>query len=152
MSESKYNWQKWSAVAEIFSAIAVIASLVYVGIGLRENTKAIEGSTYQQMISESNEYLLAAAKDSGLADIMLRSWSDSSHLTGVERVRYIYFERVFWRNMENAFFQHKRGILDDQGWEVYEKLARKGFKKETWDYHTAALSQEFIKFMETNTK
>jgi hypothetical protein len=146
---SKANLQNWAATAEIISAIAVVVSLLYVGIGLRENTKAIEGTTYQQMVRASNEYLLAAAADSGLAEILTRTWSDSSHLTPVEWVRAIYYERVLWRNMENAYFQHERGVLDDQGWEVYSRIACKSRIQRSWRMHTPALSAEFVKFIET---
>ena len=95
MNESKFNWQKWSAITEIFSAIAVIASLVYVGMGLGENTKAIQGSTYQQMISESNKFLPAGATNASLAEILVKAGSDSAKLTQVEWYRSFHYERVF---------------------------------------------------------
>ena len=150
MNENKFNWQKWSALAEIFSAIAVIASLVYVGMGVRENTKAIEGSTYQAMVSESNKFLLAGATNAGLVEILVKAGSDSAKLTRVESDRSFYYERVFWRNMENAYFQHKREVLDDQGWEVYKSIMCSGIYKKNWKYQAPALSREFVKFIDDN--
>jgi hypothetical protein len=152
MNESKFNWQKWSAMAEIFSAIAVIASLVYVGIGLRENTKAIQGSTYQQIVSESDKMLLAGATNAGLAEILEKAWSDSVELTPVEGLRLFFYDRNFWRNMENVYFQHKREVLDEQGWEVYKRIMCSGDQKITWKYQAPWLSEEFVKFIEDNTK
>jgi hypothetical protein len=54
--------------------------------------------------------------------------------------------------MENAYFQHKRGVLDEQGWEVYKSVMCERSNKKNCKYHIPALSKEFVKFIETNTK
>ena len=48
-------------IAEIIAAVAVIVSLLYVGMEVRRNTAATQAATYQEVVQASNEYLLALA-------------------------------------------------------------------------------------------
>ena len=136
-------------MAEIVAAVAVVLSLLYVGAGVRQNTKAIEGTTFQEVVRASNEYLLAVVGDSALADIVIRAWTDPSQLTNAEKLRFFYYDRVRWRNMENAFLQHERGVLGDQEWGAYSRLACGALDERTWGRHVSALSSAFVEFIET---
>ena len=148
LSADNSSLRKWAAVGEIISAIAVVLSLLYVGAEVRQNTRAIEGTTYQAVVRASNEYLLAVATDSTFAEILVRSWSDPSQLTAVQKVRLFYHERVFWRNMENTYFQHEKGVLGEQEWEVYYGIACRRKNEETWKQHASALSTAFVELIE----
>jgi hypothetical protein len=132
-----------AALAEIVAAVALILSLVYVGREVRQNTAATEGATYQEMVRASNEYLLTVATDSSLAAIVSRGGSDPASLNGEEGLRYFYIRRVFWRNMENAFVQHERGVLADPEWATYHYLLCSQADDVTWTYHAPAFSPAF---------
>ena len=148
MSAGRSNLTNLAAVAEIVAAVAVVLSLLYVGTEVRQNTKAVEGTTYQELVRASNEYLLTVAADSALAEILVRAWTDPSQLTDAEKLRSFFYERVFWRNMENAYLQHGRGILGEQEWEVYSRIACNGKTDRTWGLHVPALGAAFTEFIE----
>jgi hypothetical protein len=133
-----------AALAEIIAAGALILSLVYVGREVRQNTAATEGSTYQEMIRASNDYLLTLATDSSLAAIVSRAGSDPASLNDEEQLRYFYVRRVFWRNMENAFVQHERGVLADAEWATYHHILCSQSDDVTWPYHARAFSPAFV--------
>ena len=38
------DWTKWSAIAEIFSSVAILVTLIYLAIQTQQNTAAILGS------------------------------------------------------------------------------------------------------------
>ena len=65
-----------AAWAEIVGAVAVVVSLLYVGNEVRRNTTATQAATYQEVVNASNEYLLALASDSALAEIVGRAEAD----------------------------------------------------------------------------
>jgi hypothetical protein len=46
---------EWASVAEIASALAVVVSLVNVGIQVSQNTAAVKASTHQAMIDYGRE-------------------------------------------------------------------------------------------------
>jgi hypothetical protein len=60
------NLQKWALIAEILGAVAVVASLGFVGYQLQQsneqtalNTRALELAAYQQLIERISEFNLA---------------------------------------------------------------------------------------------
>ena len=141
----------FAAIAEIIGAVAVVVSLLYVGGEVRRNTAATQAATYQEAVRASNEYLLALALDSALTDIVLRAEADPTSLTAAEARRYFSYHRVFWRNMDNAYVQHERGVLADSEWEVYRGVAcdaRIYAPAWSWDLHRDALSPDFVALMD----
>lgn len=44
---AKFNLQKWSAVAEILSSVAVLATLVFLVLEIRQANDAVRANTYQ---------------------------------------------------------------------------------------------------------
>jgi len=148
VSNQRSRLTKLAALAEIATAGAVILSLVYVGRELRQNTAATQGATYQEMVRASNEYLLTLAANSSLADLVSRSATDPASLNEEEGLRYFYFRRVFWRNMENAFIQNERGVLADSEWATYHYILSSQADDVTWPYHAPALSPAFVDLVE----
>lgn len=144
----------WAALAEIIASGAVITSIVYLSIQVRENTNAVQAATFQELINASDLYLLTIAQDSTLTSLVDRAGEDPASLTPLERRRYFYTQRAFWRNMENAFFQRQRGLLGDAEWSVYQRIMceqpDRG-EQDTWAEHRVHMSEPFISFVEACT-
>ena len=135
-----------AAIAEIVGAVAVVASLLYVGSEVRRNTAATQAASYQEIVRASNEYLLALATDSALTEIVLRAETDPASLSDSEGRRYFSFSRVFWRNMDNAFVQYRRGVLADSEWLVYRGVACAAKTRDedwSWQIHENSVSPDF---------
>jgi hypothetical protein len=114
---------------------------------------ATQAATYQQVVSASNDYLLATASDSGLSEIIVRAQNDPTSLSEGEMQRYFSHTRVFWRNMDNAFVQHERGVLADAEWEVYLGIARRSrmrIQPWLWEMHRQSLNPKFMTLMDSN--
>ena len=45
------NWEAIGAIGEVAGAVAVFASLVYLALQIRQNTRAIRGSAEREMVS-----------------------------------------------------------------------------------------------------
>lgn len=116
------------SLTEVFGSIAVVISLVFVGLEIRQNTAASRAATYQEIIRASNEYLLVIGADPDLSLIMYRASSDSlrERLSGLDQLQYFNVRRVFRRNMENAYVQHQIGVPGDVEWDTYHGLACRG--------------------------
>jgi hypothetical protein len=61
------NWEALGAVANLLAAIGVIATLIYLAIQIRQNTKAVRSSSIQNLIhglsgtaqaAVENEYMI----------------------------------------------------------------------------------------------
>ena len=59
----------WVAVAEIFGAVAIVVSLVFVGIQIRDNTKATHAATFQDHMGYEIDFVSRVGSDPDLARI-----------------------------------------------------------------------------------
>ena len=73
---------------QILGGIGVIASMIYVGIQIRNNARALRASTYQQISVISMQGWLAMAHNGETTGIMLHGMDDFSSLNRVEKARF----------------------------------------------------------------
>jgi len=59
------NWDAIGALAEAIGAIAVIVTLVYLAIQLRQNTRAIERSTERGVFDDANDWMYKIIESQG---------------------------------------------------------------------------------------
>ena len=109
---AKLNLQKWSAIAEILSSIAVLATLVFLVYELRQNTDALKASTYQDMnavISEVNGLFLANPE---VSEFIARTAAAGSELGPHDAIRLRAFISSQYRHADNVYFQYQIGTLN----------------------------------------
>lgn len=63
--------EKWALIAEIIGAAAIVISLVYLIIEVRENTDAVNASNRQSTAARAQELALASATDPFLRRIQV---------------------------------------------------------------------------------
>jgi hypothetical protein len=151
VSEPRSKLADWASVAEIIASIAVVLSLIYVATEVRQNTRAIEGAAFQELLHAAMPSLLTIAGDSALAEIIVRGEVDHTTLSSGEMVRFRSLVRVYWKNFENAFLQRQRRLLGDDEWEGYVSLicfTRLRFDS-TWHLHEPFLNSAFVAFTES---
>ena len=116
------NWDALGAIAELLGAIGVIASLFYVASQIRRNSLAMEAATNQAVSDSTQERLLAPAQSPALAMALANARDDFQALSPAERVQLAFFRRATFRGVQNAFFQHQRGLLSESAWRDYESI------------------------------
>lgn len=142
--------------AEIIAALAVVASLVYVGREVRSNTAAIRGTAVQEVSSASQEALISLAVDSALSRIHQIGTQDLSALTDAEAYRFNVLQRQIWLTMQNVFFQNEFGLLEPRVWAAYHRIicgawANPG-ARDAWPNHRDALDRHFADLVEGCSK
>lgn len=139
--------------AEIIAAIAVIASLIYVGRQVEDNTAAIRSSTMQAVANSSDIALQNQAADEDLTRIRMIGNTDVSTLTEVQAFRYGSFNRGMWIRMQNIYAQQQLGVLDNSFWYTYSKIICEIYSppgvRATWPAHSAVLDPDFVEFVES---
>lgn len=106
-------------IAEIAAAIAVVLSLVFVGLQVREsalqtelNTAAIEVSAYQDLMTQIAEYNRLAIEDPDVARIQTLETVPLGSLSAVEERRHVGVAFLLIRHGDLAYLQFERGMLD----------------------------------------
>ena len=102
--------EQWAYVAQIVGVVSVVASLAYVGVQVRQNTRAQHAASRQALLAADIELLSMSMaypqEDLGLGSVP-------------EDVRPIAFLIAFLRIREFAWYQYRNGILDKTTWESY---------------------------------
>jgi hypothetical protein len=77
------NWQTGAAIAEIVAAVAVIASLIYLAIQIRQNNALLRSGSRQALVTNDVASLAANFQN---ADVFARYVGDSKRTTPQARV------------------------------------------------------------------
>jgi hypothetical protein len=113
--------EQWSYLAQIIGAIAVVASLVFVGVQLRQNTKAILTQTSQTHSALYHSIIAGLSENGEVARIWRVGLADMDSLAPDERVRFMAFVSTLFRYYEASHVQSLRGLLDAEHWRTIEQ-------------------------------
>lgn len=116
--------EQWSFIAQIISAIAVIASLIFVGFQLRRATDAIRAASSDAYSGAYTQFVQAIVENADVADIWARGLKEPRALTEVEWIRFIAYTSAQFRLYESSRVQWLRGRLDDEHWQAVEHHAQ----------------------------
>ena len=131
----KIDWIKWSAIAEVFSALAIVVTLGYLAIQTQQNTAATQASVRQSMLEADRESLYMQVQNPFL--------TKRSGLDDEEQLQLIAFMTAFMRTRENFWIQYQKGVLDQDTWESYRGalvvvIFSSEFGRRVWEKQTAS--------------
>jgi len=99
-----------AALGSFVSGVAVLVSLVYVALQVRQAEKNQQASIRQTRSGRTIDLILWAA-DSLSDEILTKTPED---LSGADLQRVVMFWRASFYNWEDTFYQHRDGLLSDQ--------------------------------------
>lgn len=113
--------EKLALIAEIIGGVAVVVSLLYVGIGIRQNTDAIMVANHQNILAmdiEKNSWL----RDPNFAELYDSALSDEEELSGPRKWQFRAFVADLVNIWENIYITHQKGLIDTAIWEGYDSF------------------------------
>ena len=119
----KLSLTEWANLAEVVGAAAVVVSLLFVGVQVRENTEEIRATNRQELVNRAFQATSNFALDPGLAEIFAKVQLGDS-LSDTEAIRYGYFIRALLYDVQEAFLLNQEGRLDDDYWATRAAIAR----------------------------
>ncbi len=154
------NWDAIGALAELAGAVAVVLSLVYLAIQIRQNTAQMErterastGAAYQELISSMQAQLQPAAQQADLSEIIRRGLEDSMALDEAELFRFNWLMGGQINCYENAYYQYQHGVVSEERWqrmlnELNYFVSSPGYA-DWWDgYAKSTLSPDMVKIVD----
>ena len=106
----------WASIAEIISAVAVVASLLYVGFEINRNTKVGLAANRQAIATRAQELAFYSAETNIFDMIFEFSAEESAELTVEDRRYVIAYVGALLRTTEEAFLLYRDGLLDEEYW------------------------------------
>ena len=120
-----------SLIAQIVSAVAVIASLIFVGVQLKQATAAIRGSSSEAHAALYTELVHSIIDHADFARIWSVGLTDPKALREDEWVRFVAYSSALFRQYETSRVQWQKGRLDNEHWHTVEQQAR-NFRDMPW--------------------
>ena len=105
------NWDAIGAVGEVLGAIAVVGTLAYLALQIRQNTERERLS--QEFVSNQyfNELRVLIASDPEIAEIEMKGVSDLASLSDLERRRFDELLISWVWAMQKFFHQHQSSMV-----------------------------------------
>ncbi len=111
--------QELGNLGELVGGIAVIVSLVYLAVQIRQNTQTVRASSYRGVIDGLNEAAALLARDPVLADVYQRGCQKIEDLGPTEEVQFRNLIGLQLGHFAVALNFEKRGMIDSAEIEPY---------------------------------
>ena len=108
--------QDLGAVGELVGAIAVVATLIYLSIQLRQTAASVRSSVAAVGSGVMTQVWQLAIDKPELADMLQRGNQGAQDLSDNEFFRYHIFLGTVLRGFEQYFILHELGALSDDQW------------------------------------
>ena len=141
--------KNWKDLFELIGIGAIVVSLFFVGLELRQNTDAVKASTIDGLSSLSQEFYLLMASDPELTRIFRDGRQDMGQLSENEFARFLWLERSRVVRLLTAFLQWQRGTLGDQDWLFYRSFVCRESERQSWDSTKTILVPDFVAYAES---
>jgi hypothetical protein len=122
------NWDAIGAMAELFGALAVLATLIYLSLQIKMSSMTQRAQTHQQMASDRTQGLLMVIENKELRDAITKGARGIELSENEDQILY-WFTIVNIRAYENELYQHSKGMIDDEELEVQRSLLELPYMK-----------------------
>ena len=135
-------------ISQIVAVLAILGSLIFVGIQIRQNTKQAEeaervarGQVVQHIAAENREHALATLPYPEVYRCFVEA-TDPADMNDDDRARVATYCFATLHMVQNIYFQHGKGLLDDQTYPKYEAGRRSRTRCARPVQHIAAENRE----------
>ena len=104
--------QKWALIAEVAGGVAIIISLVFVGIQLGDNTRATRSAMAMEANATSFSWYLRMGSDPNTSGLFYRFMTDFDSLTQEEKFQMVMYQHAVILSFQNRFYLVNEGTLD----------------------------------------
>ena len=108
------NWEAIGAAAEVFGVMAILISLIYVAVQIRQSNVVAQADAERQVLQNWMHALDSLVVDSETTDAFLRGLADFDGLTSVEKTRLSY-KLIELNAVHHAIeLMGEKGLVDEE--------------------------------------
>ncbi len=139
-------------IGEFLGGFAVLVSLVYVALQIKQNTTSVRAAASASVAESLARVTETLSLEPELGRIWTQGQNDYDSLDDDARIRFNFVLLTYMRRLENAFYQQSRGFLDPDHWQTTERriafiMKRPGTAR-WWSQSRVRFSDPFIEFVE----
>ena len=143
-----------AALRDTLAAVGVIGSLIFVGLEVRQNTKAVQAAAIQDFSDAFREQVQLYVSDPGMTNIRVRANQDLSSRTAEESQRFFGLYLSGMVTLQGAFRQWQLGVLPDEEWAFVQVAACVDMQlptsQELWSQVRWGFAPSFVEALESS--
>ena len=140
------NWEAIGAISEIVGAIAVVVTLAYLAIQVRDSTRIAKSAARQAIAEMSIHMGMDLVADKELTAVVLKDFKEED-VDEADRVRLFARNYIALRHYENIYYQFQSGMLENDEWAGFRRNLKAMLKwrstREFWKNEHAYYSDAF---------
>ena len=135
-------------VGELAGGVAVVASLVYLALQVRQNTRAVRGSTLH-LNTDLWASLFLRLSDQDVTQAYISGMAGQPDIKPLHYSQFYFICKSMFLALEDQFYQARQGTLDREIYAAYERattdqlLAFPGFRI-WWQQTRSTFSPSFV--------
>lgn len=141
------NWDAVAAIGQVAGAVLVGITLIYLARQLRQNTSALQSSSFLAISTLMGSTMEVFAAHSDLAPLLIKAQSGLDGLSADERARFGFLMMMTYRRVETVVVQRHLGFVDPDLTQGFERSALSGLgargTRQWWDGSKGAFSNLF---------
>jgi hypothetical protein len=114
-----------SSIATVVSGLAVLISLVYLGLQTRQDVRNSQALIQQGRAARIADTALRLA-ELRASDEINKCFEGAPDVSAKDVARFLFICRAIFVSAEDSFFQHQQGLLDDIAFRSFESSVKGG--------------------------
>ena len=110
----KIKLKKIALIAEILGGIAILISLIFVGIQFKENTVATKSQNASTTMAALANWYIAIGNNSESSELYYSFMADPEAMTPEQRFQVVMSTHGIFIIFQNSFYLSKEGTLDSE--------------------------------------
>jgi hypothetical protein len=106
------DWDAVSAIAEVIGAIAIVVSLIYVGVQVNDGTRAARSATASDAASVMQAWYLEVGSDAQKSKLFLNGMANPDAFSREEFYQFTMMLHAGFLAFQNAYYLSQEGTLD----------------------------------------
>jgi len=115
------TWEAAGVMAEVIGAIAVVVSLWYLALQMKQNTELERAELEVQLgvaWADMHDNMIQNPSLARAYDLAVSNWNE---MTEADVRAYLWFVAKSFHILEGMFRQYRRGLLAEEVWEPYDR-------------------------------
>lgn len=147
------NWDALGAIAEMVASVAVLITLIYLAIQVKQNTAMSREAILRNQTDRNMDNSKFIAGTPGLMDIYIRAMDDPDQVTREERWRFGSYMYGMFLDFQEAYHFNESRRQNDYWWPMIRKnitfyLSRPGGRAWWKSQGRNMLDSEFVAFVD----
>lgn len=143
-------------ISNVVGSVAVALTVVYLAIEVRASTRATYAQTYQTAVAALGDMAAIVGESKEKAKLYADGMADPDRLDEDEYLQFAYLGISLFRKYENAYFQYRSGMIDDEFWDGHRDnllwfFHRPGTQR-WWRERRLGFSKSFREYLESTAE